>query len=191
MALRFTVRHIIPSVLLYLALLASAVFVDYVLHALELAWVGRYCGIVGTALLLISFLYSLRKRKLMQASGLRRFSYSLMSCSAGSERSYSSSTGRPLLRPDSVARHARDARRGCERPDRRCFSRMQGSSPQPGRGTEDQGSLARRDREGPPGSLTAGRHDEAMAKGAHAADHGVPLRSRCFTSPSRCFFWRW
>ena len=67
MAFRFTFTRIVPSLLLYLALLACAVLVDYVLHVLRLAWVGRYCGIAGSALLVASFLYSLRKRKLLLA----------------------------------------------------------------------------------------------------------------------------
>ncbi len=56
-----------PSLLLFLGLLGCAVLVDYALHLLKLAWVGRYCGIAGSALLLVSFLYSLRKRKLLLA----------------------------------------------------------------------------------------------------------------------------
>ncbi|MBK8598880.1 MAG: hypothetical protein IPP07_09075 [Holophagales bacterium] len=67
MAFRFTFTRIVPSLLLYLALLACAVLVDYVLHVLRLAWVGRNCGIAGSALLVASFLYSLRKRKLLLA----------------------------------------------------------------------------------------------------------------------------
>jgi hypothetical protein len=66
MAFRFTFTRIVPSLLLYLALLACAMLVDYVLHVLRLAWVGRYCGIAGSALLVASFLYSLRKRKLIR-----------------------------------------------------------------------------------------------------------------------------
>lgn len=71
MALRFTLRHVLPSLLLYLALLAAAVLVDYGLHTLRLAWVGRYCGVVGTVLLLISFVYSLRKRKRIRIGSLK------------------------------------------------------------------------------------------------------------------------
>lgn len=65
MALRFTFTRIVPSLLLFLALIAGTVLVDYALHVLRLAWVGRYSGIAGTALLLVSFLYSLKKRKLI------------------------------------------------------------------------------------------------------------------------------
>jgi hypothetical protein len=62
MALHFTLTRILPSLLLFLSLICGAVLVDYVLHLLGMVWVGRYCGIAGTLLLSVSFLYSLRKR---------------------------------------------------------------------------------------------------------------------------------
>lgn len=65
MAIRFTITRILPALALFLALLAGTLLVDLLLHVLKLAWVGRYCGVVGTALLVVSFLYSLRKRKLI------------------------------------------------------------------------------------------------------------------------------
>lgn len=52
-----------PSLFRYALLIASAVGLDHVLHRLGLYWVGRYLGIVGAALILLSFTYSLRKRK--------------------------------------------------------------------------------------------------------------------------------
>jgi hypothetical protein len=66
MTIKFTLTRIFPSLLLFLALLASAVLIDYLLHVLRLGWVGRYCGVIGTALIILSFLYSLRKRKLIR-----------------------------------------------------------------------------------------------------------------------------
>jgi cytochrome b561 len=36
-----------------------------VLHVFNLVWIGRYLGIVGTLLILASFRYSLRKRKII------------------------------------------------------------------------------------------------------------------------------
>jgi hypothetical protein len=36
---------------------------DYLLHWLNLVWVGRYLGIPGTLLIIGSMYYSLRKRK--------------------------------------------------------------------------------------------------------------------------------
>ena len=65
MALRLTVTRILPSVALLLALLAGAVLGDLVLHRAGLAWVGRWGGLAGSALILASFLYSARKRKLL------------------------------------------------------------------------------------------------------------------------------
>ena len=67
MALRFTLTRIVPSAALFVSLLVAAVLVDYVFHLLRLAWVGRYLGVVGSLLVLVSFVYSLRKRKLIRS----------------------------------------------------------------------------------------------------------------------------
>lgn len=56
-------QHILPFTLL-LGLLALATLAgDYLLHRLNLVWVGRYLGIPGTILIIGSLVYSLRKRK--------------------------------------------------------------------------------------------------------------------------------
>lgn len=56
-------KHILPFTLL-LGLLAAATLVgDYALHRFNLVWVGRYLGIPGTILIILSLYYSLRKRK--------------------------------------------------------------------------------------------------------------------------------
>lgn len=56
-------RHILPFTFL-LGLLAVATLAgDYMLHRLNLVWVGRYLGIPGTLLIIGSLVYSLRKRK--------------------------------------------------------------------------------------------------------------------------------
>ena len=56
-------RHILPFTLL-LGLLAAATLIgDYALHRFNLVWVGRYLGIPGTILIILSLYYSLRKRK--------------------------------------------------------------------------------------------------------------------------------
>lgn len=59
--------RLLPSVLLFAALLAAAVGADALLHRLGLAPVGRWLGIPGTLLLLLSFPYSLRKRGLLRS----------------------------------------------------------------------------------------------------------------------------
>ncbi len=62
-----------PSALIYAGLLALAIGVDYVLHLLRLASVGRYLGIVGTLLLAVSFTYSLRKRGYLKGGNARSY----------------------------------------------------------------------------------------------------------------------
>jgi hypothetical protein len=60
-------QHILPFCLL-LGLLATATLAgDYLLHRLNLVWVGRYLGIPGIVLIIISLIYSLRKRKYITA----------------------------------------------------------------------------------------------------------------------------
>lgn len=56
-------QHVLPFTLL-LGLLALATLAgDLLLHRLNLVWVGRYLGILGTLLIIGSFTYSLCKRK--------------------------------------------------------------------------------------------------------------------------------
>jgi hypothetical protein len=56
-------QHVLPFVLLLGLLAIAALGGDYLLHQLNLVWVGRYLGIPGTILIIISLIYSLRKRK--------------------------------------------------------------------------------------------------------------------------------
>ena len=61
-------RHHIRPFSLLLGLLAFATLTgDYLLHQLNLVWVGRYLGIPGIVLIIISLTYSLRKRKVIMA----------------------------------------------------------------------------------------------------------------------------
>ena len=56
-------QHILPFTLLVGLLAATTLAGDYLLHRLNLVWVGRYLGIPGTILIIVSLTYSLRKRK--------------------------------------------------------------------------------------------------------------------------------
>lgn len=60
-------HHILPFCLLIGLLAAATLAGDYLLHRLNLVWVGRYLGIPGTVLIIISLIYSLRKRKFITA----------------------------------------------------------------------------------------------------------------------------
>ncbi len=64
-------KEVLPFLLWFGALIAGAVAVDALLHALDLIWVGRYLGIPGTLLILFSFGYSMRKRKLIRSGNPR------------------------------------------------------------------------------------------------------------------------
>lgn len=56
-------QHILPFTLLLGLLAAATLAGDYLLHTMDLVWVGRYLGIPGTLLIIASLTYSLRKRK--------------------------------------------------------------------------------------------------------------------------------
>lgn len=60
-------REVLPFYLSLFTLAVVTVLSDAVLHAFNLVWVGRYLGIPGTLLIIASFRYSLRKRKLIQS----------------------------------------------------------------------------------------------------------------------------
>src|SRR5574340_629308 len=60
-------QHILPFSLLFGLLVAATLAGDYLLHWLNLMWVGRYMGIPGTILIIGSLIYSLRKRKYFTA----------------------------------------------------------------------------------------------------------------------------
>jgi hypothetical protein len=55
--------HVLPFALLLGLLAAATLAGDYLLHSLNLVWVGRYLGIPGTLLIIGSLYYSARKRK--------------------------------------------------------------------------------------------------------------------------------
>jgi hypothetical protein len=64
---RLFTREVLPFLAAFAALALAALLIDALLHALNLVWVGRYLGIPGTLLIVGSFAYSLRKRKLIRA----------------------------------------------------------------------------------------------------------------------------
>lgn len=56
------VKDVVPFILLFALLIGGAILADWALHVLGLVWIGRYFGMVGTLLILASFVYSMRKR---------------------------------------------------------------------------------------------------------------------------------
>lgn len=65
--------RILTNVLIYFSLIILTIFSDYLLHLIDMVWVGRYLGPVGTLLILLSFTYSLRKRKFINFGAPKGF----------------------------------------------------------------------------------------------------------------------
>lgn len=64
-------NHILPFALLVTLLGVATIIGDYLLHRLDLVWVGRYLGIPGTLLIIGSLTYSLRKRKMIVSGNVK------------------------------------------------------------------------------------------------------------------------
>ncbi len=62
------VGKVVSSLFWFGLLVLTALGSDYVLHRLNLYWVGRYFGIAGTVLILIALTYSLQKRKIVNVA---------------------------------------------------------------------------------------------------------------------------
>lgn len=55
----------LPFIQWYALMILCAIAIDYFLHRFELVFIGRYLGFAGTLVVVVSFVYSLRKRKIM------------------------------------------------------------------------------------------------------------------------------
>jgi len=59
-------KEVVPFFLTFALLMVATIIMDFLLHQFQLVWIGRYLGIPGTIMILLSFLYSLRKRKMIK-----------------------------------------------------------------------------------------------------------------------------
>jgi hypothetical protein len=66
MVYRFTVKKLLPFFLIYITLILAAIFLHLFLQSAGHKWILRYLGIAGTILIILSFVYSLRKRNLVK-----------------------------------------------------------------------------------------------------------------------------
>ncbi|MBK6840089.1 MAG: hypothetical protein IPG90_18905 [Bacteroidetes bacterium] len=60
-------KYVIPFFQWYALMILLALGIDYLLHRLNLVHIGRYLGTIGTIVILASFVYSLRKRKIIES----------------------------------------------------------------------------------------------------------------------------
>ncbi len=58
-------KEVTPFLVMFGSLIIATMIIDALLHQFELVWIGRYLGIPGTIFILLSFFYSMRKRKLI------------------------------------------------------------------------------------------------------------------------------
>ena len=60
------IKHVLPFIQWFALMVIIALAVDFLLHYFNLVFIGRYLGTIGTVLILLSFVYSLRKRKIIK-----------------------------------------------------------------------------------------------------------------------------
>ena len=65
-------KEVTPFLSMFVALIVATTIVDGLLHLFDLIWVGRYLGIPGIIFILLSFAYSLRKRKFISFGNPKR-----------------------------------------------------------------------------------------------------------------------
>lgn len=58
-------KEVMPFLGMFGSLILATMITDALLHQFELVWIGRWLGIPGTLLILLSFFYSMRKRKVI------------------------------------------------------------------------------------------------------------------------------
>ena len=58
-------KEVIPFLAMFGSLILATIIIDALLHQFEQVWIGRWLGIPGVILILLSFFYSMRKRKVI------------------------------------------------------------------------------------------------------------------------------
>jgi hypothetical protein len=66
------IKHFLPFMQWFALMIFIAIGIDFILHMFDLVFIGFYLGIVGTILILLSFLYSLRKRKIIESGSPKK-----------------------------------------------------------------------------------------------------------------------
>ena len=60
------IRYVLPFIQWYALMIVAAIVIDYFFHRFQIVAVGRYLGYAGTIIIVASFIYSLRKRKIIE-----------------------------------------------------------------------------------------------------------------------------
>ncbi len=65
-------KYVLPFFQWYALMIFLTLVIDYFLHRFNLIFVGRYFGLIGTLVIIISFVYSLRKRKIIETGSPKK-----------------------------------------------------------------------------------------------------------------------
>ena len=65
-------RYVIPFLQWYALMILISIVIDYFLHRWQLVYIGRYLGLAGTLVIIVSFVYSLRKRKIITSGSPKK-----------------------------------------------------------------------------------------------------------------------
>ncbi len=66
------VKYVLPFIQWYALMIFIAIAIDYFLHLFNLVYIGRYLGFVGTFVIIVSFVYSLRKRQIIESGSPKK-----------------------------------------------------------------------------------------------------------------------
>jgi hypothetical protein len=65
-------KYVLPFIRWYVLMILVTIAIDYIFHRFHLVFIGRYLGLSGTILVIISFIYSLRKRRIIQSGSPKK-----------------------------------------------------------------------------------------------------------------------
>lgn len=66
-------KYVVPFFLWYGMMIISTIIIDYILHYFDIVHLGRDLGFSGTVLIILSFIYSLRKRKIISTGPAKQY----------------------------------------------------------------------------------------------------------------------
>ena len=66
------IKYVFPFLQWFTLMLLITIVIDYFLHQFQLVLNGSYLGFVGTFVILLSFIYSLKKRKLIKSGSPKK-----------------------------------------------------------------------------------------------------------------------
>jgi hypothetical protein len=66
------IKHFLPFIQWFALMILIAIGFDFILHQFDLVFIGRYLGTIGTIVIFISFVYSLRKRKIIESGSPKK-----------------------------------------------------------------------------------------------------------------------